>query len=261
MNVDIGSIPLEYKIASYIYKTFTICFLITGTLTNALSALVYSKKHMRKTSYSVYLFSLAIVDFLVTLNGNLRLLFMCYDMTWLKEALSYESTRLLEPDYVRMIFAGVDVRLTSLFACRMHRFLTYLLMEFSSVILSALSIDRFFGCVLVLKSSRFCKPSVAIRVVGITVVVLVIINLHFLVFMGYEVERTEPSTNRTIRVVRCEPNENMTVYFGFWQVYFYLDSAFYCFLPFLIMVFCNISIIAKIVSSRVILFNFSILIY
>lgn len=243
------AIPIEYTIASYIYKIFTVCFLVVGTLANLLSALVYARKHMRKTSYSIYLFSLAIVDLLVTLNGNARLLLMSYDVG--KDNLDYEATRQLEPASTRMIFAGVDVRLTSLLACKLHRFSTYLLMELSSVILSALSIDRFFGCVLVLKSARFCKPNIAARVVVLAAVALALLNVHFLAFMGYEVEHHMPELNRTVRVVRCAPNPDSPLYVTTWHVYFYIDSAFYCFLPFLIMLFCNISIITKIVKSRV----------
>lgn len=241
-------VAVEFTISSYIYKTFTICFLLTGTITNALSVLVYSKKHMRKTSYSVYLFSLAIVDFLVTLNGNIRLLLMSYDMPWLTKAANYELARQFQPHSVRAIFAGVDLRLTSLAACKIHRFFTYLLMELSSLILSALSIDRFFGCVLVLKSARFCKPSIATRVVLYSFIGLVVLNVHFLIFMGYEVDKSH--NNETVRIVRCDPNPN-SAYFTLWQVYFYVDSAFYCFLPFLVMFFCNLSIISKIVKSRV----------
>lgn len=244
--------PIEFQIATIIYKIFTVCFLLTGTVTNALSALVYSKKRMRKTSYAIYLFSLAIVDFLVTINGNLRLLMMSYEMPWLSNALNYEITRQHEPESIRQVFSGVDIRLTSLFACKLHRFFTYLLMQLSSVILSALSIDRFFGCVLVLKSSQFCKPVIATRVVIVSVVVLFVLNIHFLVFMGYELEHELPDAiNQTILVVRCLPNPERPTYMSIWRVYFYLDSAFYCFLPFLIMFFCNLSIIAKIVKSRV----------
>lgn len=248
-----SSTPIEFKIASYIYKIFTVCFLFTGTFTNVLSALVYSKKHMRKTSYSIYLFSLAIVDLLVTINGNTRLLIMSYDMPWLTNAFDYHLTRPHVPESTRMVFAGVDIRLTSLVACKLHRFFTYLLMELSSVILSALSIDRFFGCVLVLKSARFCKPSIAARVVLASVVVLVLLNAHFLIFMGYEVayEATPPHTNHSHSIVHCSPDPQRPGYLSVWNAYFYIDSAFYCFLPFLIMFVCNLSIIAKIVKSRV----------
>lgn len=243
-------IPIDYQIASYIYKSFTICFLLVGTCTNMLSAIVYSKKRMRKSSYSIYLFSLAIVDLLVTVNGNIRLLLMSYDIPALKSE-HYELSSQLQPESLQHIFKGIDIRLTSLAACKIHRFSTYLLMELSSVILSILSIDRFFGCVLVLKSARFCKPSIAARVILITVITLVVFNLHFLVFMGYEIEHELAGLNRTVTLVVCMPNPKNSTYMRLWQIYFYLDSAFYSILPFIIMLFCNISIITKIVKSRV----------
>lgn len=237
-----------YSIASYIYKTFTIVFLVVGTLTNILSALVYSRRKMRKTSYSVYLFSLAVVDLLVTVTGNIRILLMVFpislDSSWSPPLLLNDGY-----DSQRFIFRGVDVRETSVYACRIHRFLTYSLLQFSSILLSLLSIDRFIGCVLVLKASRFCKPSIARRIVLILVVLTCLFNLHFFIWMGHDKEIYDPVLNRTVNRTVCEPIN--TRYAHFWSVYFYFDSMIYCVLPFIIMITCNILIITKIISSRI----------
>lgn len=235
-----------YSIASYIYKTFTIVFLVVGTLTNILSALVYSRRKMRKTSYSVYLFSLAVVDLLVTVTGNIRILLMVFPISD-----SLPRPQLLNDGYdsQRFIFRGVDVRETSVYACRIHRFLTYSLLQFSSILLSLLSIDRFIGCVLVLKASRFCKPSIARRIVLILIVLTCLFNLHFFIWMGHDKEIYDPMLNRTVNKTTCEPMN--TRYAQFWSVYFFFDSLIYCVLPFIIMITCNILIITKIISSRI----------
>lgn len=246
---DLKEIPLEYTIATWIYKVFTLVFLIVGTSTNIISAIVYSSKKMRKTSYSVYLFALAIVDLCVTVNGNTRIFLMSYEIDALK---SHNLPSTSNP----YIFKGFDIRQTSLAMCRVHRFLTYFFLQFSSVILCLLSIDRFFGCVLVLKASRFCKPSVARRIVFISIILLFVFNLHFLVFMGTEENQLEFNstsnlTSQRVYLVQCDTEKSSKFYSGAWSVFFYLDSLVYCILPFIIMLTCNLLIIAKIISSRV----------
>jgi hypothetical protein len=68
---------IEWKMKIVLlYRSFSIIFIITGTICNIISALVYSKKKMHQTSYSIYLFVLAIVDLGVTWIGNLRFIIM-----------------------------------------------------------------------------------------------------------------------------------------------------------------------------------------
>jgi hypothetical protein len=276
---DTSNPNVAYSVASYIYKIFPIVFLVVGTIANILSAIVYSKKKMRKSSYSVYLLTLAIVDLFVTLTGNTRILLMSYDLdiffpvdmhtanlTADIASIADEfnaTTRTLIPfrEFQRVhlqhtvshdaIFHGVDLRETSIYACRIHRFLTYFWLQFSSIILCMLSIDRFFGCVLVLKASRLCKPSIARKIVVCTAFVLAAFNAHFLVGMGRITPVTDPATNKTFEFVQCEPNHALPGYKQFWSAYFYLDSLIYCILPFFIMITCNTLIISKIVSSRI----------
>ena len=121
---DIGN-----RIANIIYTIVPTLYLFIGTATNLLSVLVYSKKHMRKTSYSLYLLELAVVDMFVILIGNGRYAFESY--------------------------FGVDIRDKSLLFCKVHKFLTYFFLQLSSCLLSMLSIDRFFGVVFVLKAFTF----------------------------------------------------------------------------------------------------------
>ena len=290
---------IEYRIAALIYKTFTIVFLIVGTCTNLISAIVYSKKQMRKTSYSFYLFALAIVDLCVTVNGNTRLALMSYNLSSIFGD-SYLSLPLLSDasrTSTRSIFKGFDIRETSIVACRIHRFFTYFFLQLSSVLLCLLSIDRFFGVVLALKAFRFNKTSIARKVMLTSIGLLILLNLHFLVRMGVESELNiaidsgseQPAVNQTItmlnqssidtveegsrpsivsagsaangssmlgcrrirKLVECLPDERNTVYMQFWWIYFYVDSAIYCILPFIIMFTCNILTIVKMIKSRI----------
>ena len=240
---------IEFEIVSIIYKVFTIIFLLVGSTTNILSAIVYSRKKMRRSSYSVYLFILAIVDLCVTINGNTRIFLMSFELDFLKSNHT-ENQKIYGPISSRQIFKGFDIRETSLAACRLHRFLTYYFLQLSSVILCLLSIDRFFGCVLVLKSSFFCKPSMARKIIVAVMVGLFVFNSHFLVFMGEEIE-IPIDANSSFKIIRCHANNSSQFYNTIWDFYFYADSLVYCIIPFIVMITCNISIIIKIVSSRI----------
>ena len=204
---------------------------MVGTVTNLISAIVYSKKKMRKTSYSFYLFSLALADLSITIIGNSRLAVMHYKS------------------------AGFDLRETSAAACRLHKFLTYFFLHLSSVILCFLNIDRFFGCVLASKASMFCKPITARLIVLGTIVVLLVLNAHFLVFMGndFDVSFNSTTTTTTYNATesRCVPDSNNLSYIQFLKFYFYIDEMVYSIFPFVIMITCNFMIITKIVKSRI----------
>jgi hypothetical protein len=244
---------IEYKIASLIYRVFTVLFLIVGSITNLLSAIVYSRKKMQKTSYSFYLFALAIVDLCVTVNGNTRLVLMSFDLDL---TVSNHKQKQTPRD---LIFKGFDLRETSLAMCRVHRFLTYYLLQLSSILLCMLSIDRFFGVVLALKAFTFNKISIARKVILIAIVLLFLFNIHFLIAMGYEQVVLERESNQTTNQsesnkrykIKCAPNRSSKVYYSFWQMYFYFDSIIYCIIPFIIMITCNVFTILKMVKSRV----------
>jgi hypothetical protein len=251
----------EIEIASLIYKIFTVIFLLVGTVTNLISALIYSKKKMRQRSYSIYLFVLAVVDIMVTWVGNARLALMFYE--WQPYS-AVSSQRYYDPnEYWR----GFDIRDTSIYICRVHKFFTYFLLQFSSLLLCMLNIDRFFGCVLVLKASIFCKPIVARRLVILTFFFLFLVNMHFLIAMGDSSTPTrytyingtienDINANKSqlhrIREFVCQPDPSKHVYsFFFYNIYFYLDGAIYCIIPFFIMIVCNFLIIFKIKQSRI----------
>lgn len=240
---------IEFEIISFIYKAFTIIFLLVGSTTNILSAIVYSRKKMRRSSYSVYLFVLAIVDLCVTINGNTRIFLMSFEFDFLKSNHS-DNQKVYGPISSRPIFKGFDIRETSLAACRIHRFLTYYFLQLSSVILCLLSIDRFIGCVLVLKSSYFCKPSMARKIIIAVMISLFVFNSHFLIFMGEEIEFTIDASS-SIKIIQCHASNSSQFYNAIWDYYFYADSLVYCIIPFIVMIICNISIIVKIISSGI----------
>jgi len=266
---------IELRIAELIYQVSSILFLIVGVVTNLFSAIIYSKKKMRKTSYSVYLFALALADLCVTINGNTRTVLMYFQFE--NAAMSTVTVRHQNASATqttinativhnnnlnnnKLAFKGFDVRETSLVVCRLQSFLSYYFLQLSSCLLCLLSIDRFFGIVLVLKADRFNRSSFARKTVLVLVLVIALFNLHFLIFMGHTDTRVS-AVNRvndtieveTRRTIVCDVDNAAAngLYKRIWTGFFYLDAIIYTKIPFVIMIACNVCIVAKIVKSRV----------
>jgi hypothetical protein len=264
---------IELRIAELIYQISSILFLIVGVVTNMFSAIIYSKKKMRKTSYSVYLFALALADLCVTINGNTRTVLMYFQfentvptVTVRHQNASATQTTLNATIVYnnninnKLIFKGFDIRETSLVVCRLQSFLSYYFLQLSSCLLCLLSIDRFFGIVLVLKADRFNRSSFARKTVLVLVLIIALFNLHFLIFMGH-IDTKVSVLNRandtidveTRRTIVCDVDNEAAngLYKRIWTGFFYLDAIIYTKIPFVIMIACNVCIVAKIVKSRV----------
>jgi hypothetical protein len=260
---------IEHRLAELIYQISSILFLIVGIVTNMISAIIYSKKKMRKTSYSVYLFALAIADLCVTINGNTRtvLMYFPFDKIWTKNSnqnvTTYHNQFIVDSRATSQItnkltFKGFDIRETSIVACRLQRFLSYYFLQFSSCLLCLLSIDRFFGIVLVLKAFQFNRASVARKIVLILVFLIALFNVHFLIFMGHSTASTHQIPNNhnqtsIEQVVVCDVygQKVSEFYKKFWPIFFHFDAIIYTQIPFMIMIVCNACIVAKIIKSRV----------
>lgn len=231
------------KIEAVLYQCFTITFIIIGSFTNIISAIVYSRKKMRSKSYSIYLFSLAIADLCTTIIGNIRLAMLHFNISY------FVNNQYLNE------YGGIDIRETSLVFCRVHSFLTYFFLQFSSMMICLLNVDRVLGVVRTLQINKFCKASTAKCLVSAVAVTLVLVNSHFLISMGnFESNVTVLEDNLQVesfeKVQKC-CHKVSPYYISFWDIFFYIDTIIYCILPFLIMATCNSLIIGKIVRSRI----------
>lgn len=255
------------KVEAFVYECFTIIFIVTGTFTNVISAIVYSRKKMRTKSYSTYLFSLAIADLCTTIIGNIRLAMLHFNIGYF-----IDSHFLNE-------YGGIDIRELSLVSCRIHSFLTYFFLQFSSVMICLLNVDRVLGVVRTLQTNKFCKAKTAKFLVLVMVVFLSLVNSHFLINMGNftdNIDNLEDGNShlelhhltvrffwfllnffgdliyfKLIKVIQkcCHKESDNSI--SFWDVFFYIDTIIYCILPFIIMATCNSLIIGKIVRSRI----------
>ncbi|RNA41013.1 FMRFamide receptor-like [Brachionus plicatilis] len=101
--------------------------LVIGALGNPLCILILLRKKKRSSTV-VYLCILAIFDFLVLYTGLLR-------------------------QYVNQIW-NIDIRNISQIFCKLHIFFTYTLMQISSYILVAVTLNRF---TIIFNRSIFCQ--------------------------------------------------------------------------------------------------------
>lgn len=80
-------------------------------------------------------------------------------------------------------------------------------------------------------------------------IVLFVVNSHFLVAMG-DFDSLQDSNTTRVNRAKCAPLKP-DIYVRFWTVFHILDGLIYCIIPFLIMITCNFCVICKIVRSRI----------
>lgn len=195
-------------------------FLLTvGLIGNFLCLCVLCQKKMRKHSAFVYLAALSIVDIFVLLFGL--------------------------GDIVLITYYRYYIRNQDIIICRAHSFLTYLFTHLSSILLALVSVDRAIATNLINFAKTYCKPKMAYKVICCTIIIISLVNLHYLLYLGYE--KYDPKLNKT--VFECA-SETDSLYESFMDPYFeWVDLILYSILPFIIMLFCSYLIIRVLFNS------------
>nr|QVK45805.1 G protein-coupled receptor [Proales similis] len=204
---------------------------VTGIFGNILSIVVFLQPSMRKNSTFTYLLWLCVVDIFVIAFGL--------------------------GDLILIAYFGKILRNTSFVACRLHTFLTFSFTHLSSFILASVSIDRAVATNAINFAKVYCKPAVAYKVIGVSILLTFIINFHNLFFLGFEhVQVSEKNQsdgtlkNVSEKFVICGVKEN-TAYNSFVDPYYqWMDLTFYAILPFFIMACCSFLIIRVLFKSN-----------
>ena len=139
----------------------SVVLLILGLIGNTLSLIIFLGKHMKKNSTFIYLAFLSVVDLFV---------------------LSFGLGDIIMISYFKFV-----VRNHSFLVCRVHTFLTYASTHLSSFILASVSIDRAIATNLINFAKKYCKTEMANKIILLNCVVVIAINFHSLLFLGYEV--------------------------------------------------------------------------
>lgn len=204
----------EYRVSKWIGTYVPPILLIIGTFGNILSFLILRKSMMRVSTY-FYLAVLALADLLVLYIGLLRL--------WTGE------------------ITGVDIRNSNNWICKITIFLSYTASDFSVWLIVAVTVERYIAVCHPLKASILCSVQRA-RVVTVSMLVLLImINSHFLL----TVHISDTYLNES---ARCEavPEHQFMVNI----VWPYVDTVLYSFAPNFLLFNLNFWIIKQVVTAK-----------
>ncbi|RNA32489.1 FMRFamide receptor-like [Brachionus plicatilis] len=204
--------------------TIPLIWVVLGTVTNGLSLVVFSRKSMRHNSTFFYLYLMTLSDFIVIWVGSFR-------------------------DFLAYKF---HVYISGTLICRLHVFTFFVSCQLSSWLLTVANLDRFFSVLSFSKSKKWCNRKVASKIFIILFVSLALINAHFLVFLSSE-ESSDPSAlEHNINPIvypHCKTSPGFYTYF-YANYYSWIDSFVFSFVPFFIMLICNIGLVAKVFRSK-----------
>ena len=144
--------------------------------------------------------------------------------------------------------------------CSLHVFTFFLSCQFSSWLLVAANVDRFLYVISLDLSKKWCTKSNAIRISLIIFICLGLMNVHFLLFVksnGLLLEHPNSTQsnafNKTNTMALINPLVYPLchyVYSTFFMNYTWLDSFIYSFIPFIIILICNVALIHKVISTK-----------
>lgn len=192
--------------------------LILGTFGNLLSALIWSRRVFREKPISVYFLALAFVDSLALYTGLVR--------HWITA------------------LTGDNIRDQSSPSCKIHVFLSYWSITLASWVLVALTIDRLFH----IKKSHFARRwfthKTALALVASFAVMCVSVDCHF--FISFDLVLVK-SQNSSDNVYVCTRKKNWGMFMD--DVWPWIDFVFYSACPSIILLVCNSTIIAHVMTS------------
>ena len=133
---------------------------IIGVIGNILTLLILGKKKNRRSQSIVFLLALAVSDILVLTTGNLS-------------------------EWIRIMWK-VDIRSSNGLVCKLHIFLTYFSIHFSSWILVLFTAERTISVLAPHKVRLWCNRSKERKSVFVLAIILACLNGHFLVGMVHK---------------------------------------------------------------------------
>ena len=193
----------EFLAAEWIWVYVSPVLIFVGTIANILSIIVLLRRRMRTSTTMFYLTVLSFGDMMVLYTGLLRY--------WIKSAFHE------------------DIRLISQFSCKLHAFLVYFSLDFTTWVLVAVTIDRCIFVCLPFSAKRLCTLRHAKIVVITITLVMIALNFHLFWGVSYEIQLGELS---------CTHVNDFTEFTWPW-----IDFCMFSIVPFTIMIIANILII------------------
>ena len=193
--------------------------ILIGVIGNVLTLLILRRPLFRYSPTNLYLSSLAVGDILVLSTGLLRY--------WLINTLDF------------------DLRLQSNIICKLHVFMVYWSFQFVAWITVAVAVDRLLTVCVIVQAKLFCTRRNAIYITAAIGGVLLLLNINLIVSM--EITKTNVP-DRLDPILYCT---NPTQYAFFYDhVWPWIDSIIASFLPCIIILSCNISIVCVLLYKK-----------
>ncbi|XP_064608198.1 thyrotropin-releasing hormone receptor-like isoform X1 [Liolophura sinensis] len=202
---------VESLVARRLFQIISPILLLLGLVGNVLVILVLGCKRPRQSTTLFYISVLAITDLFVMYTGLLRY--------WIRSV------------------SDMDIRDISHWGCKIHLFVLYLSMDFSSWILVCVSVERFVGVYFPLKSREWCTIGRARTTLLIVFVCLVGINAHFF------------WTNGINNDGECGSLTEAYLFFDEY-IFVWIDFTVMSIIPFLAMLICNCFIIRSLLKLK-----------
>lgn len=215
------------RIIRILNTTIPLIWVILGTITNGLSLLVFSQKSLRQNSTFFYFALMTLSDFIVIWLGSFR-------------------------DFLAYKF-GIYV--TGTLLCRLHVFTFFVCCQFSSWLLTAANLDRFVYVLSYKHSKKWCTKKIALRVTSLILFILIMINIHFLLFVDAKQEKSNKNSSKIEHTIHpivyplCQTKPGTYSYF-YANYYSWIDSFVFSFVPFVIMLICNLALVAKVFQTK-----------
>ncbi|XP_062571338.1 cysteinyl leukotriene receptor 1-like [Saccostrea cucullata] len=199
-------ISVEFQISLDLWIYFSPVLLVVGAFGNTASIFILTRRSFRKSTCMFYLTMLSVADLMVLYTALLRF--------WIRSAFS------------------VDIRTLSLWSCKIHAFLVYFAMDFSSWVLMTVTLDRFVLVCFPFKAHLFSTMKKAPYVLLIVVLFLIFVNSHFFATV-------------TIKDTSCTYENEITM-----KVWPWVDLIVCNLIPFLVMLVCSIMISRKVLQTK-----------
>jgi hypothetical protein len=209
----------ESTASEYIWKICPPLLILCGTVGNIVSIIVLRRPKVRKAVCSFYFIALAASDLLVLYTGLLR--------QWIYYTFNF------------------DVRHLGTAGCKLHTWLVYFSLHFSSWILVAVTIERIMLVWFPIVAKTTCtKRTVTINIIAICICLL-LVNSHILYGKGQYLEQRNGTTY--IHMCVFVSKSYKTFWESTWQS---IDMAIFCGVPFFCLLIGNILICVKVRLSR-----------
>lgn len=210
--------------------------IVTGTVTNSISFIVFTRPKLKKSSTFFYLSCLCIIDLL-------SLYTFCLN-------------------FILFYKFNIDIQLKNIIICKLYSFLTYFLPQFSGWTCAAVSFDRLIGVLFSTRArfaaaaKRWNTPARASRVMCALFMCIFLLNVHFL-FYEYEDRHNSTSTGsmtrslwdiQDVNMIYCSP-ENIDRFKKFYSVWVHIDLSANVLIPFAIMIASSVVIVARLLKS------------